>query len=110
MEAHANEQLVILVVSSGRGRIGAYHGLYAVSEDPQQGVNGNEAAAVLAVRVHGTGPPVLTKAMVVALFKFDTTSRELREVGTSQTFTFTTDAVGVDPSCLHAPIAAAEGR
>lgn len=111
LESAPDRQVVILVASSGgRGRSGggAYHGLYAVVEEPaerqqQQQPGGGaqrDAASVLAVRIHGTGPPVLTTAMVTSLFKFDTAARELREVGSSHTFTFTTDAVGVDAAHL----------
>lgn len=107
LESATERQVVILVTSSGgRGHRGGgtYHGLYAVVEasdraPPPQAAT-PDPAGVLAVRIHGTGPPVLTPAMVTALFKFDTATRELREVGSSHTFTFTTDAVGVDAAHL----------
>jgi NADH:ubiquinone oxidoreductase subunit F (NADH-binding) len=99
LEGSPDRQVVILVASSGgRGRGGgAYHGLYAVVEEAGGAA---PASSVLAVRIHGSGPPVLTTAMVTTLFKFDTAARELREVGSSHTFTFTTDAVGVDAAHL----------
>ena len=113
LEASTDKQVVVLVASSGgRGRGGgAYHGLYAVLEDPAPGTPGDrqqphagppqrDPAAVLAIRIHGTGPPVLSTAMITTLFKFDPAARELREVGSSHTFTFTTDAVGVDAAHL----------
>ena len=46
----------------------------------------------------GTGPPVLTSAMVHTLFKYDTAARQFKEVGRSGTFTLTVDALGVDAS------------
>ena len=110
LEAATDRQVVVLVASSGgRGRGGAYHGLYSVVEGEPQAVDRQQLsggppprdpAAVLAVRIHGAGPPVLTTAMVTTLFKFDTAARELREVGSSHTFTFTTDAVGIDAAHL----------
>ena len=52
----------------------------------------------LATRVMGTGPAVLTSAMVHTLFKYDTAARQFKEVGRSGTFTLTVDALGVDAS------------
>jgi hypothetical protein len=57
---------------------------------------GAHSSLRLATRVMGSGPPVLTSAMVHTLFKYDTAAREFKEVGRSGTMTPTVDAVGVD--------------
>lgn len=61
-----------------------------------------QAQIKLAVRIYGTGPQFISPPMVNTLFKFDTATREFREIGSSLlhtgSITATTDAVGIDPS------------
>jgi hypothetical protein len=92
--AHAGKQMVIALISSGSRSSGTFGGLYAVAADAAATVL--DARAVMAVRVFGSGPSVLTPAMVHTLFKFDTAAREFKAVSTNATFTITTDAVGID--------------
>ncbi|RYE95469.1 MAG: hypothetical protein EOO41_05615 [Methanobacteriota archaeon] len=103
MDAHAHRQVVLALLSTGSRSNGILSGVYTVVEDDMEARDAIAAhalhcpvAAVLAVRVFGSGPAVLTPTMVHTLFKFDTATREFKPVGSSSTFTVTTDAVGID--------------
>lgn len=125
MDANGHRLLVIAMVCTGAKASGTFAGLYAVIEDGMEaggsggsgggseqqhhrstspgGGGGSSSSSSspplkLATRVMGTGPPVITSAMVHTLFKYDTAARAFKEVGRSGTFTLTVDALGVDAS------------
>jgi hypothetical protein len=114
MEGHPDRQIIIALASNGGRSNGVLAGLYAVVEQEAEAASlvgslaGGAAAlpasgTVLAARIHGSGPLLLTAPMVNALMKFDTASREFREVGSSATFTLTTDAVSIEATHVPGP-------
>jgi hypothetical protein len=113
LEAHHERQVVVALVTSGSKSVGQMAGIYTVSASPDATGGAGQAAPALAVRVFGTGPSVITAAMVSTLFKFDTATREFREVGVGSGagsgaggdgvspaygLPATADAVGIEPS------------
>jgi hypothetical protein len=111
LEEHADRQVVIALVTTGSRSAGQFAGLYGVLDERESGLesalnSGTTDASAgsnlrLATRIFGTnnaGPSTILAKMVLALFKFDTSTKTFAEVGSqaNQFITLSVDAIGID--------------
>jgi hypothetical protein len=111
LEEHADRQVIIALVTTGSRSAGQFAGLYSVLDDNESGLesalnSGTVDATTgtnlrLATRIFGTsnaGPSTILAKMVLALFKFDTSTKTFAEVGSQahQLITPSVDAIGID--------------
>lgn len=131
MASHSHRQVVLaLVAPSGSAAAGTLAGVYMAVEQPQdlavldsplpptQSPSGDDGAAsvatsaaqppsrpsqVLAIRIWGAGPLILSPGMLQCLLKYDTASRGFREVGGAGCIRLSAsaDACGVDATAVR---------
>ena len=112
IEEHATKQIIIALVTSGNKSAGQFAGIYIVLDSTTSSLSTdnstlNNTSSVsqqihLATRIFGHGPLTIYPSMIHTLFKYDTATREFRDIGFSVTnqLPVSTDAIGIDPSWL----------